>query len=78
MALGTNYKRNEDRETKAIDGRIRLAKQYAQEFQTDLGLGPAVALGLGTEVVLGRKTIKGIYEEFGQKCPMGPRKAVVK
>lgn len=68
MALGTNYARNESKETKAIDGRIRLAKQYAKEFEADLGMGPAIALGLASEVVMGRKTIKQVYEEYTQQC----------
>ena len=45
MALGTNYKRNEDRGDKAIAARIAKAKELSKELGGDLGLAASVVLG---------------------------------
>lgn len=65
MALGTNYRRNQSSEDTAIEGRVRLAKQYASEFVREFGIGPAAALTLGTKVVLRERSLESIYEEYG-------------
>ncbi len=50
MALGTNYKRNSDRDTRAIDDRIQRAKDLAKEH--------GISLGDASAVVMGKKTLE--------------------
>lgn len=45
MALGTNYKRNQDNGDKAIAKRLAKAKELAKELGGDLGLASSVVLG---------------------------------
>ena len=58
MALGTNYKRNEDRGDKAIAARIAKAKELSKELGGDLGLAASV--------VLGRMTLEQAKREAGK------------
>lgn len=55
MALGTNYKRNQDRADKATAERLAKAKALAQELGGNLELA--------SQVVLGRKTLEQARNE---------------
>lgn len=48
MALGTNYKRNQDKSDNAIASRIAKAKEIAKELNGNLELASAVVLGRKT------------------------------
>ena len=50
MALGTNYKRNSDRDTRSIDARIQRAKDLSKER--------GISIEDAVDVVLGRKTLQ--------------------
>lgn len=45
MALGTNYKRNHDRDEAAVQSRISKAKELSKALNGNLGLAAAVVLG---------------------------------
>ena len=54
MALGTNYKRNADKEAAKISDRMRQATAMAYELVDLTGCDYVKALGLASDVVLGR------------------------
>lgn len=58
MALGTNYKRNKDREDKAVEARIQRAKDMAKELGGNLGLASSVVLGKITIEQAKREAVK--------------------
>ncbi len=55
MALGTNYKRNQDKSDNAIASRIAKAQELAKQLNGNLELASAV--------VLGRKTLEQAMKE---------------
>lgn len=58
MALGTNYKRNEDIEDKSIAKRLEKAKKLSKELGGNLSLA--------SSVVLGRMSLEQAKREVGK------------
>ena len=67
MALGTNYKRNNDKGEVFTAMNILKAQSYADQFVSSLSLDRMLALDLGAQVVLGKITVHDVYAKYPLK-----------
>ena len=64
MSLGTNHKRNSDRNEQRINLNIANAKQLATTLCNDLHLNMNIALDEAAKIILKRTTIEKVYEHY--------------
>ena len=69
MALGTNYKRNSDRNEKMVARNIKNALGHAKMLVCDYGVNLSSALDLGAQIAMGRRTLDSVISQLQKVTP---------